>query len=483
LVVLLSRFRPGEIIGKWKRYWFRPTSLGYLAITRIVCVGLQLWLLVTRVDYNWERFRTLSVLPNSVYDPLPLLRLFLLPWGDARPSYEAAITVHVITFAVGALAFLGFKTNASLLIFATGNTFLMALSYSFGDLHHPEALMIMTLWALALSPAGRALSLDDVISKGAAWSRAKAQCLKKSRFATWPLLTAQFLIAIIYLDAAVRKLWWSGLDWVNGYTLQYYLINDGISKGSQIAVWLGQQHTVAWVLSWMSLVFEATFFLVLFWPSLLWLYLPLGAGFHIGNGIAGVAWFPQFLAAYVVFLPQLVTSWGKLAPRVRSIFRLPFGGATETSRGRILGTKQPENQGAPEHPLILFDGVCNLCNGWVQFVIRRDPRGRFLLAPLQSAVARQILQKHNIQSPALDSMVVVDGGVAYTKSDAVLRITGLLPGLWPATKMFTCVPRFVRDWLYDVVAGNRYRWFGKTECLLPSGNVLSRFVDGSMPRE
>ena len=229
VVVTLSFVSPSQIIKAWKRYWFRPTLLGYLAICRIVCVAMQLFLLITQDVYNRNRLLELSEMPDFLYDPLPVLHLFLWPWGGAvRPSLEVLITVYWITLGVGVVALLGFRSNSSLLLFAVGNTFLQAFAYSFGDMHHPEALMIITLWALALSPAGRALSLDDLLSRGVGLSRVKAQFMKKSMFATWPLLLVQYLFVITYLDAAIRKMWRAGLDWTNGYTLQFYLIQDGL---------------------------------------------------------------------------------------------------------------------------------------------------------------------------------------------------------------------------------------------------------------
>jgi hypothetical protein len=295
----------------WRSYWFRPAPLGYLAAMRITCAGVQLWLLLAMDVYNQERLREQACLPDALYDPLPALRLFLWPWGAGfRPSLEALTAVYWITAAAGAGGLVGFGTNLCLLLFAAGSTFLQAYYYSFGDLHHPEALMVLALWALAFSPAGRALSVDSLLARGPRASLV-AGAKERSIYAAWPLLLLAALLGVVYLDSAVKKLWVAGLDWMNGETLQFYLFADASRRGSELGLWLARQHTLAWLLSWVTIVFEATFFLVLFWPRLAWVYVPLGLGLHAGMAVPKVAWFYQFMALYVVFLPQLLGLWAE----------------------------------------------------------------------------------------------------------------------------------------------------------------------------
>lgn len=127
---------------------------------------------------------------------------------------------------------------------------------------------------------------------------------------------------------------------------------------------------------------------------------------------------------------------------------------------------------------MLFDGVCNLCNGGVRFIVRRDPRGRFRFAPLQSEVARELMGRAGIDAAAApDSMIVVEGGRAMVRSAAALRIAGGLRWPWPALGVLWLVPRPLRDWVYRVVARNRYRWFGRQdECMLPTPELEARFL-------
>lgn len=127
--------------------------------------------------------------------------------------------------------------------------------------------------------------------------------------------------------------------------------------------------------------------------------------------------------------------------------------------------------------VVLFDGVCNLCNGAVQFIIRRDKRGRFCFASLQSDVGQGLLRGHGVAPHGLYSMIVVEDGVLYERSDAALRIARRLPGLWPVLGVFGVLPRRMRDGLYNFVAKNRYRWFGKRDvCMMPDPALRGRFL-------
>jgi predicted DCC family thiol-disulfide oxidoreductase YuxK len=132
----------------------------------------------------------------------------------------------------------------------------------------------------------------------------------------------------------------------------------------------------------------------------------------------------------------------------------------------------------PTHQLILFDGVCNLCNGFVQFVIERDPDNRFQFGALQSAAARRVLEEHDAPRPFPDSVVLVEEGRVLTGSTAALRIVRRLRFPWPLAAALLAIPRPVRDWIYAIVARRRYLWFGKREhCMVPTPALRSRFID------
>ncbi len=124
--------------------------------------------------------------------------------------------------------------------------------------------------------------------------------------------------------------------------------------------------------------------------------------------------------------------------------------------------------------VVLFDGVCNLCNGIVRFIVARDPAGHFHFASLQSDAARRLLK----DSPPVETIILIEEGKPYLKSAAVLRIARGLRFPWPLLYAFIVIPRALRDLVYDWVARHRYRWFGRQEtCLLPSPQLRNRFLE------
>jgi predicted DCC family thiol-disulfide oxidoreductase YuxK len=130
-----------------------------------------------------------------------------------------------------------------------------------------------------------------------------------------------------------------------------------------------------------------------------------------------------------------------------------------------------------EHPILLFDGVCNLCNASVKFVLRHDPEGVFRFAPLQSAAAREYLMRYGIDPAALLSAIVIEDGRCYLRSAAALRIVRRLPWPWKSLYVLRLVPRPLRDAGYDLIAKIRYRIFGRTEaCMVPTPEIAARFL-------
>jgi len=131
--------------------------------------------------------------------------------------------------------------------------------------------------------------------------------------------------------------------------------------------------------------------------------------------------------------------------------------------------------------IILFDGVCNLCSGVVRFIVARDPHARFRFAALQSDAARRACIEAGATPPAAvepDSIIVIADGRALSRSDAALAVAARLPFPWLVFGAFRILPRGLRDWLYAIVAKNRYRWFGKSgHCLIPTPELRARFIN------
>lgn len=128
--------------------------------------------------------------------------------------------------------------------------------------------------------------------------------------------------------------------------------------------------------------------------------------------------------------------------------------------------------------LVLFDGDCTFCNKSVQFVLKRDPAGRFRFASLQSAAGRAALAERGFTGDAPDSMVLVTAERVWWRSSAALRVARGLRWPWPVIAVFLLVPPVIRDFFYELFAARRYRWFGKAEhCLVPAPELRARFLD------
>jgi len=129
-----------------------------------------------------------------------------------------------------------------------------------------------------------------------------------------------------------------------------------------------------------------------------------------------------------------------------------------------------------QNPVIFFDGVCNLCSASVQFAIEHDKKDIFKFTALQGNYAKTILPKYNVDLNKIDSIILVENDNLYTKSTAALKIARKLSGLWPMLYIFIVIPKSIRDWFYDIIAKNRYKWWGRQEsCWVPTAELKQKF--------
>lgn len=339
----------GKLGKAWDNYWFYPAPLFNLAVSRIVIVGFQLYYLFAK-RYG-RNLLTQADIPGRAFEPLLAVKALnaLFPW-EMPPTFFL-VAVFWVAIVSGVTALLGLKTRLSLLLFALSNLYAQAYLYSFGSFHHGEAIMLIVLFLFALAPSGGVLSLDSWLRQGrsrdsglmgegekgkGAVGRLAESLRPVSVYARWPLLVTQWLFSIIYLSAAVNKVNADGAglfsaEWMNGYTLQHYLLRDGLQWGSDLGVWLGQFHVPAIISSWFAVLFEATFWLVLPFPKLIWFFIPLGYALHIGIWMAQRAPFFHYLALYVVFIP-----WTAVVKVVANRLGWPMHeNPTEISRRKI----------------------------------------------------------------------------------------------------------------------------------------------------
>ena len=142
-----------------------------------------------------------------------------------------------------------------------------------------------------------------------------------------------------------------------------------------------------------------------------------------------------------------------------------------------IGEPNPDHLNLGDnHPILFFDGVCGLCNHFIDFTIQRDSTGKFRFATLQGETAKQELPSEYVND--LSTVVLKDGMEIYTRSEAALRVLSNLPGVWKLSKLLFVLPRSLRDWAYDLVASSRYKVFGKSDsCRIPSPEERSKFLD------
>jgi predicted DCC family thiol-disulfide oxidoreductase YuxK len=130
-----------------------------------------------------------------------------------------------------------------------------------------------------------------------------------------------------------------------------------------------------------------------------------------------------------------------------------------------------------DKPVVLFDGVCNLCSGSVRFILKNDKEKKFLFASLQSGYGQNLLQQFNLQVDNFNSFILYQDGKIFSRSTGALKMFEQLSG-WGWVKTFWIVPKFIRDAVYSLIANNRYRWFGKKEaCWLPTPDLKARFLE------
>lgn len=294
-----------RLLRWWDRYWFPTTTPVRLAVIRIITVALLITWFQVPLSYTLELGVGEAVFDNP--QTITLLCNAILG-GDLLHSAGFLTTVHWTTQALGVLALIGLFTRPAMFGFAAGCWFLVAHSYSYGEKHHPEAIYCMFIMLMAFSPCNRCLSLDNILFGGRGTKPGWGVHAKLTT-AMWPIKTVQVLLCIAYLYAGMAKMYISGFDWLNGYTLQYYILRDSVRLNAPIGQWMAHQHALCQLLSISTVAFELGFWLVLFFRRLVPVFLIVGVMFHIGIELTMAATFAQFLVLYLTWVPWERLPW------------------------------------------------------------------------------------------------------------------------------------------------------------------------------
>ena len=438
------------------RHWFEPGSLRDLAIVRIVLAAATWYFVIPR---EYGRLQLLAGASDALFQPLPALKLLLLPlgWG-ARPSHEMLIGLFVVANAAALFSLIGLFSRISIGVLAYSVTALVTHAYSYGELHHPQTLIVIMLWVLTVTPIGHSLSVDAVMRR---WRHAtKAGAFHPdpvnadlSIHARWPLRLGQWLLALAYLSAAASKVEGAGLGWMNGTTLAYYLAYDGMMWNRPLGVFLAQLGWLMLALSVFTIIFEGTFWAAIVVPRAAWLYISSGIALHIGIYVAQRAPFFTFMALYIVFLPQL-----------RDDLRW--------ARAKLRRRRQAEAAPAADAPprtAVIYDGLCPLCIRTMTVVDVLDGGQRLEYVDLETDWAQAQRRAPGLtRDAALAAMhVVTPDGRTHRGFDGFRVLAGATPALLPLAPLLYVppIPPIGRR-IYGWVAARRPRRLCRDVCEL-----------------
>jgi len=431
-------------------HWFAPARLDDLALARIVLVGFQLILLLTPAlsdtvgiclgCYPVYQVALTKLSPDQ-YVPIPALKVLLLPFGwGVRPDPMFLQAVWLAAVVTGFFSLLGLYARPSLLVFAAANMLLVAHAYSYGEAHHPEALITIAFWILALSPSAAAWSLDGLrdrirCSVFAMRFEGKSGKIAESPMARWPLRLIQWLLVLAYFSAGMSKIRHGGLEWLNGYTLAYLVGKDAVERGAPLGVWLSGQIPLLRVFSVIAVGTELGFVGAILLPRFTWLFLLAGAGLHTAIYLTQRAPFPQFIALYVVFVETLRTY-------------PPWPLSARAPKARPKWT-------------VVYDGLCPLCIRTMTVLDYLDLRSTLSFVDLEREwpKAGAVLGPGLTLQQARHALHLASPDGRVTRGFSAFReFTRLLPPLWPLVP-FLYLPLMDRvgAWAYNVVARNRSR--------------------------
>ena len=427
--------REVSLLARVDRYWFAPARLRDLAYLRIAIV-LALLLGVLWPGALDEQLRS-ATLPAEWFLSLPTLKVLLLPlgWG-ARPGPALLTAAWIVSGTAGLLALAGAHTRASLLTFAITSTMLIANQYAYGTVHHPEAAAVIMMWALLFTPCGAELSVDAMRARVMA-SRERGEFVahgheQDSRDARWPMRLAQWLLVCVYLSAGLSKLVVAGPAWLNGYTMSYYFLLDGVNNHLPVTLALAHLTWFGTVCAMGALFFELTFVLCVLFPRLSPPYLAAGSALHTGIWLIMRPHFFQFMALYVAFAEPVRAEWR----RVRG-----------PAREQRVWT-------------LVYDGYCPLCIRTMTQLDVLDGARRLRYVDFERDMARARMLSPGVSTDDMRSEMAV-----VTPSGAVLRgffafreISKRLPALWPLVPfMFAPGGAWLGKRVYAWVAANRER--------------------------
>jgi predicted DCC family thiol-disulfide oxidoreductase YuxK len=419
----------------WDRYWFSPASLQRLAVCRLFAFGLLIVDLVYLGQWDWVFYREID---PFFWEPILFLRILQRAFGFGPPPPGILGTIYIAVLILAAGAFVGYRTRVCGLVSSVLYVYLIAVVYSWvGKVHHTHGVFVLLLLALSLSPCGAALSVDTLLkSMQRAVDRMefRRQEPETSPYARWPLRLIGIILCLVYFFCGYAKLRIGGLDWMNGETLAYWLLQDADAYSIQLPLIVAQYPDLLKPLSISVVVIELTFPVILFVPRLVWLYLPAGLGFHLGTFLLMNTHFIWWWFTYMVFI-----DWDAFGRWLKA--RL------------AIGTQ-------PASLEMIYDGTCPLCSRTITLVAYLDWFHRISYRDLTDwSTVSKIYPKLDEQA-CIDEMHVIDirSGKVYKGFLAFRRVAWGIAPLLPLIPLFwlpgVSIPG---QWFYSLMADNRLR--------------------------
>jgi predicted DCC family thiol-disulfide oxidoreductase YuxK len=425
------------LIQAWDRYWFSPASLQRLAVCRLLAFGLLIADLIY-FDFSYWGWAFYHRIDPMFYEPMLFLRVLQRAFGFGPPPPVALGTVYIASLILAIGAFVGYRTRLCALGSSMLYIYLIAVTFSwFGKVHHTHGAFVLLLLALSFSPCGAALSVDALLKRmrrAVEPMQFRRQETETSPYALWPLRLIGIILCLVYFLSGYAKLRIGGLDWMNGETLAYWLLQDADIFSIQLPLIVAHYPALLKPLSLFVVVMELTFPVILFVPRLIWFYLPAGLGFHLGTFLLMNTHFIWWWFTYMVFI-----DWDAFGRWLKA--------------RHAIGTQ-------PASLEIIYDGTCPHCVRSMTLVAYLDwfQRIRYLDFTDWATVSKIYPQLD--RQACVDEMHVIDTrtGKTYKGFFAFRRIAWEIPPLLPLIPLFSLpgvsIPgrRF-----YSLVANNRLR--------------------------
>ncbi len=439
-----------KLLKNIRTYWFIKVDPKRLALLRIATGCFSLWYLLSRFDMlqkmagsDMETFR-----PTGV-----------LGWMDQPLMPEVFLGITVALIALNIAYIIGWKFRFTGPVFAIGALLYFTYRNSWSMLYHNRNALILHIVILGLVASADALSWDS-------WKRGKNKM--KPRGAHWqygwPIqLICAVTVGSYFLSGVAKLAGDLAWEWANGTAMRSQVAVDALRKEV-----LGSEAGPLF-----NLIFEHTWLFLIM--GILTFLLELGAPLAMVKRKWGMVWavFTWMMHWGIFFIMGI-----RFRYQMSGLLFLSFFDIEKVlTRKKKISQMGEGPEKSTDTSVVLFDGVCSMCNSWVRFILKREKYAMYQFASLQSETGKRLLEAYGL-SEQLSSIVLIHNGKVYQKSDAVLQICKNLKKPWSWSKMLWVVPKMLRDRVYDYAAANRYNWFGKQEqCELPDAPVRIRFLD------